>query len=69
MFNPIRKIAELIVPHTKAYKQSHAQYEEIHAAIVEIEKEQNLPPRYTDQVVSRRVHILDSLFSRLIHLL
>lgn len=44
MFNPIRKIAELIVPHTKAYKQSHAQYEEIRDRIVQIEKNHNLPP-------------------------
>lgn len=44
MFNPIRKISELIVPHTKAYKQSHAQYEEIRALVADIEKEQNLPP-------------------------
>ena len=47
MFNPIRKIAELIVPHTKAYKQSHAHYEKIHAIIVDIEKKHNLP-RYAD---------------------
>lgn len=44
MFDPFRKLAELIVPHTKAYKQSHAQYEEILARITEIEKQQNLPP-------------------------
>jgi hypothetical protein len=44
MFNPIRKISELIVPHTKAYKQSHAQYVEIHNICVEIEKKHNLPP-------------------------
>jgi hypothetical protein len=44
MFNPIRKISELIVPHTKAYKQSRAQYEEIHAICVDIEKKHNLPP-------------------------
>ena len=44
MFNPIRTLAKLIVPHTKAYKQSHAQFEEIHAIVAQIEKDQNLPP-------------------------
>jgi len=44
MFNPIRKIADLLVPHTKAYKHSTVQLEEIEAVVAQIEKEQNLPP-------------------------
>lgn len=44
MFNPIRKISQLIVPHTKAYRQSRAQYEEIRDLCVQIEKDNNLPP-------------------------